>query len=98
MVSPESNNPSDLSAVRLSDHDLIEAAKRFILEGDAAIKAPVLDAVRQEISHRLGQAEVAGRTKCEDVAEILHPVFAPRGHCGCESCRESCIVCRYYGP
>ena len=98
MVSPESNKLSDLSAVRLSDHDLIDAAKRFILEGDAAIKATMLDAVRQEIAHRLRQAEVGGRTKCEVVAEILHPVFAPRGHCGCESCRESCIVCRFYGP
>ena len=98
MVSPESNKLSDLSAVRLSDHDLIDAAKRFILEGDGAIKATVLDAVRLEVSHRLRQAEVAGRTKCEVVAEILHPVFAPRGHCGCESCRENCIVCRYYGP
>ena len=98
MVSPNSNKPSELGTARLSDHDLIDAAKRFILEGDAAIKATVLDAARQEISHRLRQAEVAGGTKCDVVAEILHPVFAPRGHCGCESCRESCIVCRYYGP
>ncbi len=97
MVSSKSN-PSDLGAARLSDHDLIDAAKRFILEGAAAVKATVLDAVRQEISHRLGQAEVGGSTKCAVVAEILHPVFAPRGHCGCESCRENCIVCRYYGP
>lgn len=98
MVSQGSNTTSDLGAARLSDHDLIDAAKRFILEGDAAIKATVLEAARQEISHRLGQAEVGGKTKCDVVAEILHPVFAPRGHCGCESCRESCIVCRYYTP
>lgn len=98
MVSPKSNKPLDLCATRLSDHDLIDAGKRFILEGEAAIKATVLDTVRQEISHRLWEAEVAGRTKCDVVADILHPVFAPRGHCGCESCRESCIVCRYYSP
>ncbi len=98
MVSPMSHKPSDLGATRVSDHDLIDAAKRFILEGDAAINPTMLDAVRQEISHRLWEAEVAGRTKCDVVAEILHPVFAPRGPCGCESCRESCIVCRFYGP
>ena len=98
MVSPKSNDPSDLGAARMSDHDVIDAAKRFILEGDAAIGATVLNTVRQEISHRLWEAEIAGRTKCDVVAEILHPVFAPRGHCGCESCRESCVVCRYYAP
>ncbi len=98
MPSPKSNKPLDPGATRVSDHDLFDAAKRFILEGDAAIKATVLDAVRQEISRRLRQAEVGGKTKREVVAKILHPVFAPLGHCGCESCRESCIVCRFYGP
>ena len=98
MVSPKNDKLSDLGAARLSDHDLIDAAKRFILEGDAAITASMLNAVRQEISHRLRQAEIAGGTKCDVVAQILHPVFAPRGHCGCESCREGCVVCRYYGP
>ena len=79
----------------MSTQDLQVAAARFIYLGSSGLAPEVLAEAQAEVTQRMAQGESLGLTEREVVLSLLHSVCDRTRHCGCPSCRERCLGCRF---